>query len=141
MKRNRAFTLIEILIVLAILGLMMMAITPVLGERTVKGDALTAFFNDLLKEHYDLARNEGVPVEILGFKGSGNMVKYDGTRISIPDVKSIQSARVNGQNTPGLEYSITVYPDGLCDYFVLETDDNMRIVSSPLLMVIKKEKI
>ncbi|MDR0453214.1 MAG: prepilin-type N-terminal cleavage/methylation domain-containing protein [Deferribacteraceae bacterium] len=140
MLREKAFTLIEILVVIAVIGIMMMAMTPVLGERIAKGDAQTAFFNDLLKEHLEIAKAEGVPVEILGFKGSDNMIKYDGDRISIPGIKSVQSARINGENSEGVEYLITVYPDGLCDHFVLETN-SLIIESSPLLMTVRIGKI
>ena len=141
MLRKKAFTLIEILVVIAILGLMMMAVTPILGERAAKGDPQTAFFNDLLKEHLEIAKTEGVPIEILGFKGSNNMIKHDGNRVSIPGIKSVQSAYINGENTAGVEYTITVYPDGLCDHFVLDTDSYVRIESFPLLMTINREKI
>ena len=141
MLRSGAFTLIEILVVIAILGIMMTAVVPVLGDRTARGDEQTAFFNDLLKEHLAVAKNEGVPVGILGFKGSNNMVRYDGLRVSIPNIESVQSARINGENTAGIEYVITVYPDGLCDYFELDTDGDIRIESSPLLLTISRKKI
>jgi prepilin-type N-terminal cleavage/methylation domain-containing protein len=136
----RAFTLVELLVVMAVLGILMSFAAPKLGERTARGDAQSAFFSELLAEHLQYAREEGVPIAIIGFKGSANMEKYSGERVSIPNVKSILSARINGENTQGLEYHITVYPDGICDYFELETDKKLLIASKPLLLtVIKKE--
>jgi prepilin-type N-terminal cleavage/methylation domain-containing protein len=137
-KRGRgfAFTLIELLIVLAILGIAMSFAAPKLGERAAKGDIQSAFFKELLEEHLQYAREEGVPITIIGFKGTANMEKYSGERVSIPNVKSILSARINEENTIGLEYHINVYPDGICDYFELETDRKVLITSKPLLMTV-----
>ena len=138
---KKAFTLIEILVVMAILGVAVISVVPAIGERTVKGDEQEAFFKDLIAEHLTIAIDEGVPISIVGFKGSANIEKYDGTRVSIPRVKSVQTVRINGEATPGLEYRITIYPDRICDHFVLETDDKLRIESLPLLMVVKRERI
>lgn len=138
---KKAFTLIEILVIMAILGVAVIMVVPAMGERAVQGDEQEAFFKDLLTEHYNIAQKEGVPIKIVGFKGSANMEKYDGTRISIPKAKSVQSARINGEATPGLEYHITIYPDGICDHFMLDLDDKLRIESLPLLMVVKRERL
>jgi prepilin-type N-terminal cleavage/methylation domain-containing protein len=137
--KHSAFTLIELLIVLAILGIVMTFAAPKLGERTAKGDAQNAFFKELLAEHLQYAREEGVPIAIIGFKGTANMEKYNGEHVSIPNVKSVQSARINGENTIGLEYHINVYPDGICDYFELETDKKVIFASKPLLLTVVKQ--
>jgi prepilin-type N-terminal cleavage/methylation domain-containing protein len=137
---GRAFTLIELLVVLAILGMLMSFAAPKLGERAVRGDAQAAFFKELLAEHLKYAKDEGVPITIIGFKGTGNIEKYNGEHVAIPDVKSIQTARINGENTIGIEYHINVYPDGICDYFELETDRKLLIVSKPLLLTVLKRE-
>jgi prepilin-type N-terminal cleavage/methylation domain-containing protein len=136
-----AFTLIELIIALAILGIVMSFAAPKLGERAAKGDVQNAFFNELLAEHLQYAKEEGVPIAIIGFKGSANMEKYNGEHVSIPNIKSILSARINGENTIGLEYHITVYPDGICDYFELETDRKVLITSKPLLLTVVKQEV
>lgn len=138
---KKAFTLIEILVVLAILGIAITTVVPMMGQRAIQGNETDAFFKDLLQEHLKHAEEEGIPISITGFKGSANLVKYDGTRVSIPQIKSVQSAKINGEYTPGIEYHITVYPDGLCDYFELETTEKIKIVSVPLLMTIKREAL
>ena len=138
---KKAFTLIEILVVLAILGVAITSVVPMIGERAIHGNETDAFFKDLLQEHFEYAAEQGIPISITGFKGSANLVKYDGTRVSIPQIKSVQSSKINGEYTPGIEYNITVYPDGLCDYFELETTEKVRIVSVPLLMTVKREAL
>jgi prepilin-type N-terminal cleavage/methylation domain-containing protein len=135
---RKAFTLVEILIVLAIISVGLVSLTPVIGERTVRGDPQIAFFRELLEEHLVIAQEYGVPINILGFKGSANIVKYDGSRVSIPGVRSVQSVWINGENTGGIEYEITVYPDGLCDHFVIETDGRLIFESYPILMTVTK---
>lgn len=140
MFARKAFTLVEILVVLAIISVGVVSVTPIIGERTAKGDPQLAFFTDLLEEHLAIAVEEGIPISIMGFKGSANIVKYDGSRISIPDVKSVQSVRINDENTGGVEYEITVYPDGLCDHFVIETDKGVIFESYPIVMTVSKRR-
>lgn len=137
---KKAFTLPELLIVLVIIGLTLSFITPVVGTKIAKGDEVAAFFEDLIKEHLAFAVEEGVSVDITGFKGSNSILTYDGLRKSIPQVKSVQSALLNGENADGLEYHIRVYPDGLCDHFVLQTDKGWKIESMPLSMKVRRIK-
>jgi hypothetical protein len=68
-------------------------------------------------------------------------MKYDGTRVSIPGIRSVQSVWINDENTGGIEYEITVYPDGLCDHFVIETDNKLLFESYPILMTVTKSRI
>jgi prepilin-type N-terminal cleavage/methylation domain-containing protein len=135
---KHAFTLIEILIVLAIMSVGIMSVTPILGERTVEGDPQVAFFTELLAEHLLIAQEYGIPISVTGFKGSANIMKYDGTRVAIPDVRSVQTVIVNNENTAGTEYQITVYPDGLCDHFIIETNSDLTFESYPILMTVTK---
>ncbi|MDR2883558.1 MAG: type II secretion system GspH family protein [Deferribacteraceae bacterium] len=135
---RKAFTLIEILIVLAIMSVGIVSVTPILGERTAEGDPQVAFFTELLAEHLLIAQEYGIPISVTGFKGSANIMKYDGTRVAIPDIKSVQSVAVNGEDTGGAEYQITVYPDGLCDHFIIETDSDITFESYPILMTVTK---
>ena len=138
---RRAFTLVEILLVLAIISIGLVSLTPIIGERTARGDPQIAFFRELLEEHLVIAQEYGVPIHILGFKGSANIMKYDGSRVSIPGVRSVQSVWINDQNTPGLEYEITVYPDGICDHFVIETDGGILFESYPILMTVTRSRL
>ena len=136
---SKAFTLVEILLVLAIIGIGLVSVTPILTERTVRGDEVVAFFEELLEEHRKFAVEDGVPVKIIGFKGGANILKHDGHRTSIPGIRSIQTVEINDERTPGIEYHITVYPDGLCDHFILETDRRQLIESYPILMTVTRK--
>ena len=128
------------MVVIAIIGLGMLVITPIVSNRVAEGDEQIHFFTQLLEEHLQWAEEEGAPVTIVGFKGSGNILKYDGTRVTIPGVRSIQSAHINDELTEGVEYHITVYPDRICDHFLLESD-RLLFESSPLLMQVTKRPI
>ena len=141
MKKGRAFTLIELLVVFAIIGLSLMAVAPKIGERVAKGEKQSSFFADLIAEHLVIARDRGAPVYIQGFKGDNNIITYEGKHLSIPGVKSVQSVAINNQPTPTIDYYITVYPDGLCDHFVIETDAKEVIESNPILMTTTRKKI
>lgn len=137
---KKAFTLPELLVVLVIIGLTLTFITPMVGTRIAKGDEVISFFEVLMQEHLVFAKEEGVAVNIVGFKGSDNILTYDGLRKNIPQIKSIQSAMINGESAEGLEYHINIYPDGLCDHFILETDKGWKIESIPLSMKVKRVK-
>ncbi|MDR2870220.1 MAG: hypothetical protein LBV04_07210, partial [Deferribacteraceae bacterium] len=127
------------MIVLVIVSLGAIMVTPRIAERMIAGDEQLLFFSELLAEHLKLAQEEGAPVSITGFKGSANLLKYDGTRVDIPGLRSIQAAEINDERTTGVEYRITIYPDGLCDHFILESDD-LIFESSPLLMSVSKRE-
>lgn len=139
-KFRRAFTFIEIMLVLTIIGIGVFALSPIISEKLAEGDEQLSFFNELLQQHYEAALEEGVPKTILGFKGSANVMTHEGKRLSIPGIKSIQSAVINDEDAAGLEYRLTVYPDGLCDHFIIETDTDELIESIPLMLAVKRQK-
>lgn len=138
---RKAFTLIELMMVMFIIGISVFSVSLIAGERAYKGDELVSFFEELFKEHLDVALEYGVPIEIIGFKGSANIVKHDGTRIAIPGVKSVQAVKINDENSHSIEYYVKIYPDGICDHFIIETDSGNIIESYPLLMTVARRKI
>lgn len=129
-----AFTLLELMIVMLIIGIGLMAVTPKLANQSVGVDKRLEFFDNLLQEHLQRAIELGRPISFLGFKGSANLITYDGKHREIPDTSSVQKAKVNRYETSGEEYAVRVYPDGLCDYFEITTKDGYIIESIPLLM-------
>ena len=128
-----AFTLLELMVVIVVMGVGFIFAAPRLAHKASVGDEQTAFFNELIKEHYNEAIRIGSPVKFIGFKGSTGILKYDGVRVSIPGIKSVNSVILNGKRVNGIEYHVAVYPNGMCDYFFLEAQ-NIYIESKPLLM-------
>lgn len=112
----------------------MMTVTPKIAQKSVGTDEKLEFFDKLIKSHLERARELGRPVAFTGFKGSANILTSDGKREEIPGVSSIQEAKVNGYITSGEEYSVRIYPDGLCDYFEITTKAKESIESIPLLL-------
>ncbi len=131
--KSKAFTLLELMVVLMILGVGLMTLTPRIANEAIGVDERLLFFDELLKEHHTRAVELGMPVTFTGFKGSGNILTHDGERVTIPDVDSVQVAIVNGQETSSEEYLIRIYPDGLVDYFMLVFKDDDVVESVPIL--------
>lgn len=132
---KKAFTLLELMVVMLILGVGLMTVTPKLAERSVGVDTRLDFFNKLIAEHLVRSREMGRPVAFTGFKGSANIITYDGKHKEIPNTASVQGSKVNGYETKGEEYAVRVYPDGICDHFELTFKDKAVIESIPLMMV------
>ncbi len=117
-----------------IIGIGLMTVTPRLAQKSVGGDDRLEFFDRLLKDHLERAKELGRPISFTGFKGSANIITHDGEHEEIPDTSSVQEAKVNEYETKGEEYAVRVYPDGLCDYFEITTKDGAVIEVIPLLM-------
>lgn len=117
-----------------VIGLGFMTLTPKLTEKSVGRDERLDFFDKLISDHLVRARELGRPVSFTGFKGSANIITYDGKHKEIPDTVSVQEAKVNGYETKGEEYAVRVYPDGLCDHFELKFKNKASVESIPLLM-------
>ena len=128
------FTLLELMIVMLIIGIGLMTFTPKLAYQSKGTDERLEFFDNLIKDHHARAIELGKPISFTGFKGSANIITYDGEHEEIPDTSSIQEAKVNRYETSNSEYSVRVYPDGLCDHFEIRSKDGYVIESIPLLM-------
>lgn len=111
-----------------------MAFTPKITSNAVGIDEKLDFFDKLIKTHHERAIELGRPITFTGFKGSANIVTYDGEREEIPDTESVQEVKVNRYETRNEQYVIRVYPDGLCDHFEIRTIEGQIIESIPLLM-------
>lgn len=132
--KNKAFTLIELMVVMLIIGVGLMSFTPTIVNRSVATDERLDFFNTLIDDHLVRAIELGRPVLFIGFKGSANIQTHDGKALTIPNTKSIQEAKVNGYETTGLEYAVRIYPDGIVDHFEILDSEDFIIESLPLLM-------
>jgi len=133
----KGFTLIELLIVLLIIGIGLMSITPWLAQKTQKNNEQIIFFNSILSKSFKLAQQKQCPVEITGFLDSSHILLPDGKRLTIPGDISVLSAQVDNKHAEGLEYHIYIYPDRICDHFVLLLSNNKKIESIPLLLITK----
>ncbi len=137
-RSKKGFTIVELMVVMLIIGLGLMSFTPkLLTPTSLAEDDRLMFFDKLIEEHYERAIELGRPTYFTGFKGSANIQTYDGKAVTIPNVKSIQEAKVNGYLTRGLEYGVRVYPDGFVDHFEIIDTEDIIIESVPLLMITK----
>ncbi|TYB33153.1 MAG: prepilin-type N-terminal cleavage/methylation domain-containing protein, partial [Flexistipes sinusarabici] len=67
---NNAFTLLEIIIVITIIGIGVITMTPQMMRSTVEQDKTVEFFNKTLKEALEESKEQHAPISIKGFKGS-----------------------------------------------------------------------
>lgn len=130
----KGFTLIELLIVLVIISVGVMTITPIMIEKTTGLPEEIDFFNELLRKTANESAELGRPIPIRGVRGSNTIYLHDGETIKIPNISTINMAEVNEVQQPSNEYTIMVYPNGLCDYFLLTASDRKSIESIPLLL-------
>ncbi|PLX68508.1 MAG: hypothetical protein C0603_04970 [Denitrovibrio sp.] len=131
-RSKRGFTLIEILIVMIIVGLGLMTVAPRIAENTILTDRTEVFFNDIIDKHLEVAKELNTQIYITGFKGSGNMLLHDGSRVEIP-AGYVSTVTINGEITTGLEYKIYFYPDGIFDQFLLTFSGEDTLESFPAL--------
>jgi prepilin-type N-terminal cleavage/methylation domain-containing protein len=139
---NNAFTLIELLIVLVIIGIGFMSMTPKLFENVVEPNKKIAFFNDLLSKYSKMAYEKGHPIILEGSKNSSKILIKDEelednkkpTEISIPFDTQMNSIEVNGEKFFSSKFYINIYPDKLCDHFIISYNDDTSIESVPILL-------
>ncbi len=134
---NKGFSLIEILVLLVIIGIVTVGITPRVIERKLGVNPVIKFYTEIVDEHLQLASDLGRPVFFKGFLGSGNILKMDGKRVTLPGSITVQDAFVGGVDEPGLEYNVFVYPSGMVDYFELRLSDGTVVESIPLLTTVR----
>lgn len=137
-SNNNAFTLLEIIIVITIIGIGVITMTPQMMRNTVEQDKTVEFFNKTLKQALKESREQQAPVSIKGFTGSDNLITVSGERTEIPGISTVNDVEINDSNADGTEYEITVFPNGICDYFKLTFADGSYIESSPLLLQVNK---
>ncbi len=133
-QNKKAFTLMEIMVVMLIVGIGLMGLTPKFTSKSVGIDSRLDYLDKLIKAEWTRSIELGQPIVITGFKGSANLLNHDKETKTIPDIKEVVDVIINRYQTRGNEYAIRVYPDGLCDYFELTLNDGKIIESIPLLM-------
>lgn len=133
-QNKKAFTLMEIMVVMLIVGIGLMGLTPKFTSKSVGIDSRLDYLDKLIKAEWTRSIELGQPIVITGFKGSAYLLNHDKETKTIPDIKEVVDVIINRYQTRGNEYAIRVYPDGLCDYFELTLNDGKIIESIPLLM-------
>ena len=136
---KKAFTLMELMIVMLIIGIGLMSVTPRIASKSVGQDPKLEFFNTLIKEQWQRSLELSEPVILTGFKGSSNILTHDGESKTIPE-NSVKEARINMYETRGNEYAVRIYPDGICDYFEIVFNNGDIVESVPLLMTTRYQK-
>jgi len=123
LENRKGFTLLEILIVIAIAGLGLMTVAPRLAENTILTDRTEVFFDRIIETHLKTAKELNRQIFITLYSGSDNVKMYDETVESIP-AGNISRAFVNDREAQGLDFSIYFYPDGVFDHFRLVFSDS-----------------
>lgn len=137
---KKAFTLLELMVVLLIIGVVLMGATPKIASRTVGEDPTLSFFDKLLKEAYDKSLELSQPVNIRGLRNSKDFTTIDGEKRQVEGIQSMHEVHINKELVTKQEFYITVYPDKICDYFTIKLDDDRVIESIPLLMTTRYKK-
>lgn len=139
-KYKKAFTLMEIMVVMLIIGIGLMGLIPKFTSKSVGIDPQLDYMDKLIKAEWERSIELGQPIALTGFKGSANLLNHDKETKTIPEIKEVKDAVINSYQVQGNEYAIRVYPDGICDYFELTLDDGRIIESVPLLMTTRYKK-
>jgi len=130
---HRAFSLVELMIVIVIFGISLMFIVPKMVEKYTENNPVVKQFDLVIKNAYNkaLAINKGVFVK--GVKGS-NILSLDNKTYKIDGITSFNSAKINDKPQNGIDFYFGVYPDGIMDTFEIVTANNVKIVSDSLNM-------
>lgn len=131
------FTLFELLIVMLIISIGFMGVAPRLTRSLAGINPVEEFFTQQLKAGYEEAVRLGHPVVITGVKGSSAITTATGDKVNLPENLLAQEVRINGEATEGLEYTIAIYPDRLCDAFTITFDNGKTLESIPLLLGVR----
>ena len=76
-KYKKAFTLMEIMIVMLIIGIGLMGLTPKFTSKSVGIDPQLDYMDKLIKAEWERSIELGQPIVITGFKGSANLLNHD----------------------------------------------------------------
>lgn len=132
MMKKQGFTLVEILIVITIMGLGLMTVAPKLAQNTILSNSTEAFFEEIIKNHLELAKELNNQVFITGYKGSSSLLLQNGERVNIPEGEVV-NAEINQEESSGLEYRIYFYTDGIFDHFKLTFTSKNTLEGFPAL--------
>ncbi|NOX19775.1 MAG: prepilin-type N-terminal cleavage/methylation domain-containing protein [Nitrospirae bacterium] len=140
-REAKGFTFIEMMVVLAIMSVAMFVLVPrVINGILERGTIPLSEMNKLLDKAKHEAASKKETLKLKFVLGSNNYY-YGEKQYSLPEGAELLEARVNEKRPEGLEFSVRIYPDGICDYFRLKLSNDKRIVSRPLLCEVKIEGV
>ena len=137
MVKNKAFVLVELLIAVAILGVVLFYLTPTtvdLFKTETSKDTLT--INSITKKASEKAKQINKPQAIWGMKGSTS-IHFDNKSYQLSE--SVFDVKINSSYQTNDRYEFFVYPQGLMDNVVIFLSDDKKMVSNPLLARFKVE--
>ena len=132
---KKAFTLLELMVVMLIIGIGLMSATPKFAAKAVGEDPTLSFFNNLLKEAHARSLELNQPVNLRGLRNSREFTNHDGKKKTVDGIESMHEVHINEDLVTKQEFYITVYPDKICDYFSIKLNDDRVVESLPLLMI------
>ncbi len=131
--KNSGFTYIEVLVVLLILSIGLFAVAPkIIPGYIDKEPAIVKEMNNILMEAFKIAKELRRPTDI-GFISGSNNIKLREKTFKLPDELSVMNAFINDKPPDGINFSLKVYPVGICDYFELDLSDGKKLISIPLI--------
>jgi len=130
---RRAFSLIELMIVIVIFGISLMFIVPKMVEKYTENSPVKKQFEEVIQIAYNRALSSNKGIFVQGVKG-GNTLSFDNETYKIDEITSFNSAKINNQLQSGLNFYFGVYPDGFVDTFEIVTSNNVKIISDSLNM-------
>jgi hypothetical protein len=144
-----------------------MSVTPKIFENATAPNKRVQFFNDLLDKYSKVAIAVNHPILITGYKSSSKFVvdesefatshldgdiktlsgkSLDNVVLSgkkeveyyVSSDSEITSVEINGEKTFSNKFEIFIYPDKLCDHFIINFNDDKSIESIPLLLSVQQ---
>ncbi len=128
------------MVVLVIISMGMFLLVPkvvsgLLERRTPVVEELDSVLKEAKKEA--MKKRQKVAVRFLL---GGEHFYLDEREHSFPGDRALERVWLNERQAQGMEITVNAYPDGICDYFVLELSGGMKIRSIPLLCEVRVEK-
>ncbi len=137
---SQGFTFVELMVVMVIISMGMFLLVPkVVSGLLDRQNPITEEFNSVLKEAKKKAVKDRQKIGIRFVMGSEHFY-LDDKEYTLPGERSVNRAWLNEEQTSGMEFFVNAYPDGICDYFVIELSGGLKIKSNPLLCEVIVER-
>ena len=137
---SNGFTFIELMVVIVIISIgKFVLVRKIVSGMLDRQDPITQELNTVLKEAKEKAMKERQKIGIRFIMG-GEHFSLEGKEHTLPGDKYVNRAWINEEAAEGIDFTVNAYPDGLCDYFVIELSGGLKIRSIPLLCEVRVEK-
>lgn len=134
------FTFIELMVVIVIISVGMFILVPrIVSGMLDRQDPTTQELNSVLKKAKEKAMKERQKIGIRFIMG-GEHFFFEDKEHTMPGDEYVNRAWINEEPARGIDFIVNAYPDGVCDYFVLELSGGVKVRSIPLLCEVSVEK-